>query len=41
MEFVVKRELLLKELQHVQGVVERRTTVPILANILLESEGTR
>ena len=39
MEFVVKRETLLRELQHVQGVVERRTTVPILANILLESDG--
>lgn len=39
MEFVVKREALFQELQHVQGVVERRTTVPILANILLEGEG--
>lgn len=39
MEFGVKKSELLKELQYVQGVVERKATVPILANLLLETEG--
>ena len=37
MQFVVRRGDLLKELQYVQGVVEKKTTVPILSNILLET----
>jgi len=36
MEFSVKRSELLEELSLTQGVVERRTTVPILSNILFE-----
>jgi len=40
MEFVVEKKALLKELQCVQGVVEKRTTVPILSNLLLETTGT-
>ena len=39
MEFVVKKEDILKELQYVQGVVEKKTTVPILSNFLLETTG--
>ncbi len=39
MDFVVNRENFLKELQYVQGVVEKKTTVPILSNILLETTG--
>ncbi|MDD1475117.1 hypothetical protein MEO41_28185, partial [Dolichospermum sp. ST_sed4] len=35
MKFSIQRELLLKPLQLVAGVVERRQTLPILANILL------
>ncbi len=35
MKFTMHREDLLKPLQAVQGVVERRQTLPILANILL------
>lgn len=35
MKFTVDRETLLKPLQAVQGVVERRQTLPILANVLL------
>ncbi|HSR49796.1 MAG TPA: DNA polymerase III subunit beta [Acidobacteriota bacterium] len=38
MEFVVEKAGFFKELQYVQGVVERKTTVPILSNILLEAE---
>lgn len=39
MDFVVKKSDLLTELQYVQSVVERRTTVPILSNLLLETTG--
>ena len=35
MQFTVKRDTLLQPLQTVQGVVERRQTSPILANVLL------
>src|SRR5215510_5944087 len=36
MELSVGREELVRGLHLVQGVVERRTTLPILANVLLE-----
>ena len=38
MQFSVKRDTLLQPLQAVQGVVERRQTLPILANILLSCQ---
>jgi len=37
----LNRTVLLEELQLIQGVVERRTTIPILSNILLTAEGDR
>ena len=37
MKFTVDRAVLLKALAHVQSVVERRNTIPILANVLLEA----
>lgn len=37
MEFVIRREDLVRELQTVTGVVEKRATLPILANLLLEA----
>jgi len=37
MEFSVQRADLLKELTLSQGVVERKTTIPILSNVLLEA----
>lgn len=37
MEFLVEKGLLLKELNLTQGVVERKTTIPILSNLLLEA----
>ncbi len=40
MDVLINKDALLQELQYVQGVVERKTTVPILANLLLETEGT-
>jgi DNA polymerase-3 subunit beta len=39
MKFSVNRELLLKPLQQVSGVVERRQTLPILSNLLLQVTG--
>ena len=36
MQFVVKRDVLLKSLNFVQGVVEKKNTLPILSNVLLE-----
>src|SRR3990172_6005921 len=37
MEFSIQRADLVKELTLCQGVVERKTTIPILSNILLEA----
>jgi DNA polymerase-3 subunit beta len=39
MDFTVSKSELLRELQYVQGVVERKTTVPILSNLLFETTG--
>ena len=41
MKFVISRDALLKPLNLVAGVVERRQTLPILANILLVVDGER
>jgi DNA polymerase-3 subunit beta len=41
MEITVSRQELLKELTATQGVVERKTTIPILSNFLLEAENDR
>ncbi len=37
MEFTIARDELLQGLYLTQGIVERRTTIPILANVLMES----
>lgn len=39
MELVVRKTDLLRELQLFQGIVERKNTIPILANVLLEANG--
>ena len=39
MELVVGKNLLLRELQLFQGIVERKNTIPILANVLIEAKG--
>jgi DNA polymerase-3 subunit beta len=41
MEFSVKKFDLLEELNLTQGVVERKTTIPILSNLLCEAQGNR
>lgn len=40
MKFAVSREALLRPLQLVAGVVERRQTLPVLSNLLLTVDGT-
>ena len=39
MELVVTKNDLLRELQLFQGIVERKNTIPILANVLMEAKG--
>ena len=39
MELVVRKTDLLRELQLFQGIVERKNTIPILANVLIETDG--
>src|SRR5438105_10906720 len=41
MEIVLSQAELLKELTATQGVVERKTTIPILSNFLFEASGDR
>ncbi len=36
MQFIVKRDILLKSLNFVQGVVEKKNTLPILSNVLIQ-----
>lgn len=40
MKFSIMKENILDELQLLQGIVEKRNTMPILANILMKAEGT-
>src|SRR5215475_6682122 len=39
MRLTIERSSLLKALNHVQSVVERRNTIPILSNVLLTAQG--
>jgi DNA polymerase-3 subunit beta len=41
MKFKIAREKILKPLQHLAGVVERRQTLPVLANVLMVLDGDR
>ena len=38
MKATIERATLLKGLSHVQSVVERRNTIPILSNVLVEAQ---
>src|ERR1700754_4568335 len=40
MQFSIQREVLLKPLQQVVGVVERRQTLPVLTNLLVRASGS-
>lgn len=39
MKFTIERAALLKGLSHVQSVVEKRNTIPILSNVLMRADG--
>lgn len=41
MQLIVERAALLLALQHVQGVVERRNTIPIMSNLMLAADENR
>jgi len=41
MKLTIERGALLKSLNHVQSIVERRNTIPILSNVLMSAEGGR
>jgi DNA polymerase-3 subunit beta len=41
MKLTIERAALLRALGHVQSVVERRNTIPILSNVLLRAEGSK
>ena len=41
MEFTVSKADLVRELSLSQGVVEKKTTIPILSNVLVEAAGDR
>ena len=38
MQFVIKRDSLLKSLTLVQGIIEKKNTLPILSNVLLDAK---
>ena len=40
MEFTVSKADLVRELNLSQGVVEKKTTIPILSNVLVEARGS-
>jgi DNA polymerase-3 subunit beta len=41
MDIRLKRDELLAELVPMQGIVERRTTIPVLSHLLLDARGGR
>ena len=41
MEIILNREGLMKSLTHVQGVIEKRSTLPILSNVLIEASSSK
>lgn len=41
MQFIVDQRTLLKELNFLQGVIEKRATIPVLGHLLIETEGNR
>ena len=38
MKFAIEKAVLLKTLGHVQNIVERRNTVPVLSNVRIEAD---
>ena len=41
MEFTISRDVFLKSLGHANGIIEKKTTLPILSNILIEAKESK
>ena len=41
MEFTISRDVFLKSLGHAYGIIEKKTTLPILSNILIEAKDSK
>ena len=41
MEFTINRDIFLKSLGHAYGIIEKKTTLPILSNILIEAKNSK
>ncbi len=41
MEFTINRDVFLKALSHANGIIEKKTTLPILSNILIEAKDSK
>ena len=41
MEFTINRDTFLKSLGHASGIIEKKTTLPILSNILIEAKESK
>jgi len=41
MEFTINRDIFLKALSHANGIIEKKTTLPILSNILIETKDSK
>ena len=41
MEFTINRDVFLKALSHANGIIEKKTTLPILSNILIETKNSK
>ena len=41
MEFIINRDIFLKALGHANGIIEKKTTFPILSNILIEAKDSK
>ena len=41
MEFKINRDIFLKALSHANGIIEKKTTFPILSNILIEAKNSK
>ena len=41
MEFSINRDVFLKSLSHAYGIIEKKTTLPILSNVLIEAKNKK
>ena len=41
MEFSINRDVFLKALGHAHGIIEKKTTFPILSNVLIEAKDSK